>query len=53
MMNTCEKCSHRPTQLEIDAENGVDGLSVKWRKWTEWNGRPVQVDTLLSLEDAV
>ena len=32
---------------------GVDDLSVKWRKWTESNGRPVQVDTLLSLEDAV
>ena len=42
------ECSH--TRFAIDA--GVEG-SVKWRKWTESEGRPVQVEVLVSMENAV
>ena len=51
MLNTCTKCSH--TQFAIDAENaGAEG-SAKRRKWTESEGRPVQVEVLMLMEDTV
>jgi len=49
MMNKCMDCSN--TQLAIDEEEVED--SVKWRKWTESEGRPIQVEVLISVEDAV
>ena len=50
MMNTCTQCSRDQFALDVEKE---DEDSVKWRKWTEAEGRPVQVEVLLSVEDAV
>jgi hypothetical protein len=51
MLNTCITCSH--TQFAIDTEDVGEEDSVKWQKWTETEGHPIQVDVLMSLEDAV
>jgi len=51
MMNTCTECSNIQFALDSDKQDCED--SVKWRKWTESEGRPVQGNVLMSLEDAV
>ena len=50
MMNACRVCSN--IQFTVDDEKPDDD-SVKWRKWTESEGRPVQVEVSMSIEDAV
>lgn len=57
MLSTCQVCSKKQF-LVISAEDEDsqsdedDGKQIKWRRWEEVSGRPIQLDVLLSGAEA-